>query len=148
MNLLPSLESGLDLMQLFLTKELPDEKLHYSYAQGKWTVAEVLLHLIDAERVFQYRALRFARGDTTELKGFDQDTYVPESNAIKRTRVDILEEFLAVRNATLKLYGSLDGGSLERVGVANGAKMSVRALGFVISGHQQHHLAILRERYL
>lgn len=146
-ELMPSLENGLEEL-LATLQMLPENKLNYAYASGKWTVAELLLHLMDAERVFQYRALRFGRGDTTELPGFDQDSYVPQSRAADRTKQELANEFKAVREATIVLFRSFDEESLLRVGSANGAKMSVRALGFVIRGHQAHHLKILQERYL
>lgn len=122
--------------------------MNFSYAQGKWTIAEVLIHLMDTERIFQYRALRFARNDKTELQGFDQDSYVPESQAPNRSRNDILEEFIAIRKSSIALFASLNDEMLLRSGLASGAKMSVRALGFVICGHQVHHFNILQERYL
>lgn len=122
--------------------------MNFSYAQGKWTIAEVLIHLMDTERIFQYRALRFARNDKTELQGFDQDSYVPESQAPNRNRNDILEEFIAIRKSSIALFASLNDEMLLRSGLASGAKMSVRALGFVICGHQIHHFNILQERYL
>jgi uncharacterized damage-inducible protein DinB len=136
--------------QLFLSllDETPKEKLEYAYAEGKWTLAEVLLHIIDAERVFQYRALRFARNDKTPLPGFDQDVYVPHSNASKRTIEDIKEEYMAVRQSTILLFNSFDDEALQRLGVSSGSPLSVRATGFIISGHQAHHLKIIRERYL
>ncbi|MCR9263153.1 MAG: DinB family protein [Flavobacteriaceae bacterium] len=136
--------------QLFLSllDETPKEKLEYAYAEGKWTLAEVLLHIIDAERVFQYRALRFARNDKTPLPGFDQDVYVPHSNASKRTMEDIKKEYMAVRQSTILLFNSFDDEALQRLGVSSGSPLSVRATGFIISGHQVHHLKIIRERYL
>lgn len=146
-DLLPALEKGREEL-LFVLQTIPKNKLAYSYAEGKWTVAELIMHLMDAERVFQYRALRFARGDTTELPGFDQDSYVPQSGASGRTREQLMTEFKAIRGSTISLFRSFNEELLLRVGVASGAKMSVRALGFVISGHQAHHLKILQERYL
>ncbi|UJH67217.1 DinB family protein [Allomuricauda sp. SCSIO 65647] len=124
------------------------EKLSYRYEENKWSVAEVLMHIVDAERVFQYRALRFARNDGTPLPGFDQDAYVPESKSADRERDAIFDEYETVRNASISLFRSFDAQILERVGVASGYEMSVRALGFVICGHQKHHLKILKERYL
>ena len=129
-------------------ESIPDDRFHYAYDEGKWTIAEVLLHLIDAERVFQYRALRFSRGDSTPLPGFDQDKYVPHSNAGRRSRESIIEEYKAVRKSTIALFSNLDRQTLKIKGVASGVEMSVAALGFVISGHQRHHRDIIRERYL
>ena len=146
LELFGALESGMSLMSS-LIDEIPKQKLYYAYAEGKWTVAEVLVHLMDTERIFQYRALRFARNDMSELVGFEQDDYVPHSRANQRTKNSILEEFMAIRTSSLTFFKSLDELSLLRVGKANGAKMSVRALAFVICGHQAHHFKILRERY-
>lgn len=133
---------------LSLLPGIPPERLSHSYAEGKWTLAEVLVHIMDTERVFQYRALRFARNDGTELAGFDQDAYVPHSGASKRSLGDIGREYASVRDASISLFGSLDRETLGKMGVANGLPMGVGALGFIISGHQAHHLGILRERYL
>ncbi|MHA7831156.1 MAG: DinB family protein [Flagellimonas sp.] len=133
---------------LSLFEEIPEEKLNYAYAEGKWSLAEVLIHMIDTERIFQYRALCIARNDKTPLPGFDQDTYVPYSNADNRSKSDLIEEYKAVRDSTISLFDSFDEEAIKRIGVASGSKMSVRALGFIICGHQAHHVRILRERYL
>lgn len=146
-TLLSELERGKDELISFI-ENVPDEKLGYAYADGKWTLAELLVHVLDAERVFQYRALRFARNDETALAGFDQDIYVPQSNAGKRTKKDILEEYKTVRESTLSLFRSFSDEVLKRVGVASGSEMSTGAMGFVICGHQAHHLRIIKERYL
>ena len=146
-ELLPSLHNGKSAFSDFIAT-IPDSKKNFSYQEGKWTIAEVVQHIIDAERVFQYRALRFSRGDKTPLPGFDQDSYVPTSRANRKTLAAIQEEFLAVREASISLFSSLDDSELQRVGVASDADMSVRALGFIICGHQEHHKRILQERYL
>lgn len=146
-ELIEAMRQGEREMQDFLSS-LPLEKLHYAYASDKWTIAEVLMHVIDTERVFQYRAFCFSRRDKTELPGFDQDAYVLESNSQKRNKEDILSEYLAVRQATLSLYTSLKEEQLLNTGTASRIPWSVGALGFVISGHQKHHLNILKERYL
>lgn len=146
-HFMDALKNGLVSISDFMV-QIPDAKMGFSYAEGKWTVAEVLVHLMDAERVFQYRALRFARNDQTELKGFDQDAFVPESLANKRNKKDIEEEFVAIRKSSIALFNSLTEKELMRKGVANGATMSVRALAFVICGHQAHHFKIINERYL
>lgn len=129
-------------------ESIPDTKLNYAYDEGKWTVAEVLIHLIDAERVFQYRALRFSRGDLTPLPGFDQDNFVPNSNANRRSKESIAAEYKAVRKSTIALFSNFDRQTLQKKGIASNAEMSVAALGFIISGHQKHHRNIIRERYL
>lgn len=146
-ELLPELERGRDVFIAFL-QELPEAKLDFAYAEGKWTLAELLMHVVDAERVFQYRALRFARNDKTPLAGFDQDVYVPQSNADKKTKEEILTEYTAVRESTITLFKSFDNNALKRIGVASDSEMSTRAMGFVICGHQAHHLRISQERYL
>ena len=144
--LLPALEEGLKDMQSFMAR-LEDHKLTFAYAKGKWTVAEVLVHLLDTERIFQYRALRFARTDRSELPGFEQDDYVVESFANQRTKAEILEEFMGIRQASISLFRSFNEDSLQRMGTASGVKMSVRALGYVICGHQAHHLRVLEDFY-
>ncbi|MEX0312620.1 MAG: DinB family protein [Allomuricauda sp.] len=146
-NLLTEMEKGRDEFIACL-EGIPDEKLSYAYAEGKWTLAELIVHVIDAERVFQYRALRFSRNDKTPLAGFDQDIYVPQSNAGNRSKQELLQEYTTVRESTLSLFRSLDEEALQRIGIASGSEMSTRAMGFVICGHQAHHLKIVRERYL
>lgn len=119
-----------------------------SYSPGKWTIAEVLLHVIDAERVFQYRALRIARKDQTPLAGFDQDAYVPNSMANERSKESIIAEYKAVRGASISLFKTFKREQLMLHGTASKAQVSVGALGFLICGHQKHHRNIIRERYL
>ena len=146
-DLLDELRNGKQVL-LSLLEEIPEEKLTYAYAEGKWTLAEALVHMLDTERIFQYRALCIARNDKSEFPGFDQDAYVPVSNANNRSKKDLINEYVAVRDSSITLFASLDEEALKRVGVASGSKMSVRALGFITSGHQAHHVRILRERYL
>lgn len=119
----------------------------HAYAPGKWTVKDVVGHMCDAERVFAYRALRFARGDTTELAGFEQDDYVKTANANRRTMDDLLEELWSVRAATLSLAKHLPEEALRRGGKASGYPVTVRALLYIIAGHERHHMGILKERY-
>ena len=147
MELMDGLRTGMDHF-VSQVNGIPEEKLTYAYGEGKWTVLEVLVHLIDTERIFQYRALRFYRNDKTALPGFDQDEYVPASNANKRTKESIIKEFLAVRQSTIALFETFEEGELNRTGLASSAKMSVGAAGLIISGHQKHHQAILENRYL
>lgn len=127
---------------------LPDDKLGFAYAEGKWTIAEVLLHIIDSERVFQYRALRFSRGDKTKLSGFDQDLFVSNSNAALRSKESLKEEYRAVRKASIALFAQLDRSALSLIGESSNLSWSVAALGFVICGHQKYHRNMIRERYL
>lgn len=129
-------------------ENIPEEKLYSSYALGKWTIAEVILHIIDAERVFQYRALRFLRNDKTPLPGFDQDLYVKTSNANTRSKNSLISEYLAVREASITLFLNLDNEGLTRSGVASNIEWTVATLGFVICGHQKHHRQIIAQRYL
>jgi hypothetical protein len=127
---------------------LNEDMASYSYAPGKWTLKEVLVHCLDTERIMSYRALRFARNDQTELPGFEQDDYVPQSNTNSRKLSDILQEYKALRQSTIHLFKSFNDDVLKRTGVANGNSMSVRAVGFMISGHELHHLNVCKERYL
>ena len=129
-------------------ESIPEEKLNNSYAVGKWTIAEVLLHIIDTERVFQYRALRFLRNDKTPLPGFDQDHYVACSHANTRSKESLITEFKAVREASINLFLNLNNDDLTRVGIASNIEWTVATLGFVISGHQKHHQIIVANRYL
>ncbi len=145
-ELLASLRQGLDDMEAFFSPLEPD-KLSYRYAKDKWTVAEVVLHLIDTERIFQYRALRFARNDQTNLMGFDQDAFTLQSDAGSRSKGQLLKEFKTVRNASISLFESFDTEKLLRMGTASGSVMSVRALGFMISAHQAHHHKLFKTLY-
>ncbi|MBK8659087.1 MAG: DinB family protein [Bacteroidetes bacterium] len=145
-NLLEALHQHTDEFIEFICR-IPAHKGDYAYATGKWTVKEVLLHIIDAERIFAYRALRFGRNDQTELPGFEENDYVPYSNAAARSLLSLQEEFAAVRQATLTLFRSFDESAWMRSGVASKNPMSVRALGFVIIGHAEHHRKVLEERY-
>ncbi|MRH99318.1 DinB family protein [Kriegella sp. EG-1] len=129
-------------------ESLPDAKLHYAYDEGKWTIAEVLLHIIDTERVFQYRALRIARGDKTPLPGFEQNDYVPNSFADRRSIKSLLEEYIIVRKSTISLFNHFNRQTLQLKGVSSNSAISVAAIGFIIAGHQKHHRNIIRERYL
>ncbi|NJN77057.1 MAG: DinB family protein [Saprospiraceae bacterium] len=130
-----------------IIKNITDEKAEYRYAEGKWSVKEVYLHLMDVERIMAYRALRFARNDKTDLKGFDDDAYVENANAANRTLADIAEEFQAVRNATIAMVKHFTPEILDRTGTANGGNASVRGLVYIIAGHELHHRNILNQRY-
>ena len=119
----------------------------FRYAPGKWSVRQVVGHLIDVERVFAYRALRIARADVTPLPGFSEDAWAESSGADARTLADLVAEYRAVRGATLALFESFDDAASLRRGTANGHPISVRALPFLIAGHERAHVAMLRERY-
>lgn len=129
-------------------QNFPLDKFDYRYADGKWTIKDILQHLIDAERIFAYRALRFSRNDQTQLASFDENEYVIEANANRRSIQDLLTELAVVRQSTLSLFRSFSQEELLRNGIASNNPMSVRALGFVIIGHQNHHQRIFEERYL
>lgn len=126
---------------------IPEERAGSAYAPGKWTVREVLAHIADGERVFAYRALRFGRGDRTPLPGFDQDLWVPESHAATRSWPELVSDFNAVRTASLHLFRSFTDSDWGRRGEASGIEVSVRALAFILVGHELHHRRILVERY-
>ena len=131
-----------------LLRGIPESKGEHRYAPGKWTIKEVIGHLIDTERVFSYRALRFARKDETPLPGFEENDYVPAGNFGARSLAQLIDELEIVRKASLLLFHSLDAAAWNRSGVASDNLMSVRALAFVIAGHGRHHVEILKTRYL
>ncbi len=127
---------------------VPDDRALQGYAPGKWTLKEALQHVIDGERVFTYRMLRIARGDTTPLPGFEQDDWVPQSGANARSMQSLLLEYCAVRASTILLVESVEPGAWVRRGTASGHPVSARALAYVCAGHDRHHQQVLRERYL
>jgi DinB family protein len=133
---------------LALLAALSEEQGDYRYAPGKWSIKEMLGHVIDAERVFSYRALRFARNDGTPLASFEQDDYVRAGNFGNRRLADLIEEFIAVRRATVWLFRTLGAEAWMRRGVASGNPVSVRAVAYIIAGHELHHRTVLREKYL
>lgn len=120
----------------------------HRYAPGKWSVKEVLQHVIDAERIFAYRALRFARNDASELPGFDEDAYTPAAEAMRRPLSALLEEHDAVRASSILLFSSFSPDMLLRSGIANQRRISVRAIGWTIAGHADHHARVITDRYL
>lgn len=126
---------------------LPEELASRRYAEGKWSVRQVLGHLGDSERVFAYRALRIARGDQTPLPGWDQERYVADANFDSRPIGALVADWEAARNATLTLFEGFEPGYWERRGTANDRVVSVRALAYIVAGHTAHHLRILREQY-
>jgi uncharacterized damage-inducible protein DinB len=133
---------------LALVRSIPESRGGHRYAPDKWSIKGVLGHLADSERIFSYRALRIGRGDTTPLPGFEQDDYVPMGNFDARTLRDLADELAAVRQATLHLFAHLDQAAFERRGTASGKPISVRALAYIIAGHELHHVGILKTRYL
>jgi hypothetical protein len=126
----------------------PEERGSYAYDQGKWTIKEVISHLLDGERIFAYRLLRIARGDGTPLEGFEQDGYIENSHANDRSFGDLMCEFGELRAANLRLMRSMSEADWKRTGMASGFPVSARALAFIMAGHVRHHLNIIRERYL
>ena len=146
-NLLEVLNASLE-DTLTTLRNLPEEKLIYRYDVKKWTIKELIQHLIDAERVLSYRAIRFSRNDTTDLHGFDEDWYVNNSNGNGRDFKELLDEFTNIRKASISLFKSFTNEMLLMKGTANGSIISVRALGFIIAGHHLHHLKIIKEKYL
>jgi uncharacterized damage-inducible protein DinB len=146
-NFLEILESELQELKQLL-EPLTDEQADFRYAPGKWSIKETLGHINDAERVFSYRILRIARGDQTPLPGFEQDDFVKVSNASSRKLSDLLEEFAAIRRATIALIRSLESAAWLRRGTASGQPISVLAIAFIIAGHVLHHQSIFEEKYL
>lgn len=129
-------------------QQLPDDKWNFRYAEGKWSIKELIQHIIDAERIFSYRALCIARGETQSLPGFDENTYADASNADRRSKEELTDEFNAVRKATEALFQSFNEEQLSKTGIANNNSITVNGIGFIVAGHVTHHLNILKERYL
>ena len=133
---------------LALLNSIPDSRADYKYQPEKWSIKEVVGHMGDAERVFSYRALRFSRGDATPVEGFDENTYVANSPFARASLANLTNELEHIRRATIHLFANLDAAAMEQRGVANGLDVSVRALAYIIAGHESHHLNTLRTRYL
>lgn len=146
-NVILGLRENLETVVDFY-KNIPVEKIEYAYAEGKWTPKDILLHIIDTERVFAYRAMRIARQDKTEMVGFEQDDYVDAGKANNRTIDSLITEYKAVRKATIVLFDSFSDEELKSMGKASGSPVSVRAIGYIITGHENHHNTIIKERYL
>ncbi len=151
-----SLVSGTDILgtldaqrrqTLLLLSGRDDRDGEYRYAPGKWSAKEALGHVCDTERVFAYRALRIARGDQTPMAGFEQDDYVKNGPFAKAPMEEIIEDYIAVRRASITLFRNLDEAAWVRRGVANNNEVSVRALAYIIAGHELHHRRILEEKY-
>lgn len=142
-----ALHQSLDDLHLFL-QQISENKAGYRYAKDKWSIKDILQHLIDAERVFIYRVLRFAREGYNNIEGYDQNVFVEKANADKRSLKDLKEEFIAVRKSSIYLLNSLNEESLLQKGKASGFDISVRTLGFAIVGHSLHHFKVIKEKYL
>lgn len=125
-----------------------DDKANEAYAEGKWSIKEIVQHLIDTERILSFRALAFARGEKQQLPGFDHDFYVAHSHANKRSLKSLLEELKHLRTATIDLFSTLDDSTIQLEGTANGVVLSPEKLLYIIIGHEMHHMSIINERYL
>ncbi|KMQ65453.1 DNA damage-inducible protein DinB [Chryseobacterium angstadtii] len=139
-------KSGEQTIEIFTN--LTEEQAGFAYAEGKWTFKELLLHLSDTERIFQYRILAFARGETAELPGFDEEKYAASSFADKRSLDSLLEEYKLVRKSSQILLETLEPSVLSNKGIANGNEIAVETIGKLIAGHNYHHLTVIKERYL
>lgn len=146
-SLLEQLQNSLE-KTVSLATTLSHEELQFRYKENKWSIKEVLVHIIDDERIYGYRALAFARNDKTVLPGFEQDEYNDHSDTSTRTIENILAEYKAVRQSTIALFNGFSDRALQRIGMANGNKTSVRALGYHILGHELHHIKIIQDNYL
>jgi uncharacterized damage-inducible protein DinB len=133
---------------IHFVREIPMDKYDYRYAEGKWTVKDIIQHLIDTERIFTYRALRFARADETALPGYDENLFAENAHGTDRSINELLTEMSALRHATIMMFKSFKDQDFLRKGTASGYTVSVRALGFLLIGHQNHHMKIFKERYL
>lgn len=147
LDIVEALQDNLNDFSRFI-ESIPEDKYEYQYLPGKWTIKEIVQHIIDAERIFAYRALRFARFDATPLAGFEEDDYVAVSSANRREMSSLMKEFATVRQTTIQLFESFTEEMMLHKGVASDNEVSVRAIGFIISGHCIHHQNVIRERYL
>lgn len=145
-DLLTALQEQME-QTLFYIKNWTEEEWLHSYATHKWTAKESFLHLLDTERIFAYRALRISRGDTTPIPGFDQDTYVPNSYANQRTSDSLIQEYQFIRQATIVFFQHLNQSTFTLMGTASEHPLSVRAAGFIIAGHELHHIKLFKEKY-
>jgi len=146
-SLIDQLKSSLDRTKA-LINNLSNEELDYKYKQNKWSIKEVLVHIIDDERIYGYRALSFARNDKTNLPGFEQDDYNTYSDTSERTIENIMDEYESLRLSTIALFKGFSDKALKRLGNANGNQTSVRALGYHILGHDLHHIKVIENLYL
>jgi hypothetical protein len=146
-DILFTLDEQMNFTYAFLLT-IDEKKAHYAYAEGKWTIKEIVGHLIDGERVFAYRATRFARKDKTDLPGFEENDYVANANFTSRSLADLAEELLMIRKSNMYLFNSFTDEMMSRTGTANGGEISVEAILYVIAGHQKHHIKVINDRYL
>jgi hypothetical protein len=146
-NVIRALEGQMLELQALLS-DLPSEKEDFAYAEGKWTIKEVIGHLIDCERIFGYRALRFLRGDTQPLLGFDDKEFVAAGKFNKRTLYDLAHEFSVLREANIIMFKHQDEEALSRKGTANNVEINARSMAFVMAGHTTHHIQVIKSLYL
>jgi len=146
-DILTVLENQNQEMHTLLSR-IGEEAAIFRYAPDKWSIKEVIGHIIDVERIFAYRALRFARNDKTPIAGFEQDDYVKNANFDSRTLIDLSDEFRIVREATLSMFYSFEDNIYSREGTASGYKFTVRAIPFIIAGHEVHHRQVIQEKYM
>jgi hypothetical protein len=146
-DLIESLQNGLNEF-IFIARSIPYVKENYSYTAGKWSIKEVMLHMIDSERVFSYRAMTFSRKDSTPLPGFEENDYAINSNAENRSIISLQKEFETLRLSNIEMFNGMTGEMLELTGTANDNKMSVCAIGWMMSGHSKHHVNVIKEKYL
>lgn len=146
-NVMTALQKNTRSFRRFL-KRIPRKKIDRAYDEGKWTIKEMLQHIIDTERVFTYRALTFARKDNAALPSFDEKAWADNAQAKLRDWKEMVEEFKLLRAANERLFATFDDGQLRSIGLASGKEINVLALGYLLSGHVEHHMNILRERYL
>lgn len=146
-DIVESLKQDLSQSVQFL-RGIPESKLDHRYAPGKWSIREIVGHLSDAERVFQYRAFRFSRGDETPVPGFEENLYVANSPFSRVSMPDLIAEFESLRRASIHLFENLDAEAMARRGIANNAGISVRAIAYILVGHVIHHIGVMKERYL
>ena len=146
-EIVPVLENQTAELREFFQK-ISEEKSLYAYAEGKWTIRQMLGHLTDGERIFAYRALRISRADQTPIEGFEQDGYIENSNFNQTNLAELLEELLCTRRADVIFFQNLPEDAWTRTGTASDSTVSVLALAYIMAGHVRHHLNILRERYL
>ena len=146
-SLRDALQQHIQDLSSFL-QTIPEDKWNSRYAEGKWSIKELVQHVTDTERIFTYRALCIARKDNTPLPGFDEKQYAANAKAERRTKADLIAELQAVQQATQKLFESFDEEQLQASGMANGNPVYVEGIGYIIVGHTLHHKKILQERYL
>jgi hypothetical protein len=146
-DLSPAFNAQQEMINRFF-QDIPAEKHEYAYADGKWTLKEMIQHIIDAERIFCYRALCIARGEKQSLPGFEEDDYAANSHANGRSWDSLCEEMVTVRKSTIQLFESFNENDLERSGISNNKAVNPNALGFIAIGHVYHHVEVVKERYL